>query len=125
MKKFIVILIILFISITAFSQVRLGYSLNEIRKEFPATSELIYIKTTPVVIITYPEVEVFHYFNENYKCYQTNIVTSSQNIASEIMDLYNKIYIRTSQDTWKMYTNHNVSFIKFIYSKKKYIFTWN
>lgn len=126
MKK-LLILVFLFISLFSFSQARLGYSYQEIKREFVNENVVFtYVDSTPCLIITYLNIEVYYYFNDKFLCYQTCVVTEDFSTAKEIVNTYNKNYDYVSKNTWSMKMNNLIFIVKLSYIKDVgYVFTWN
>lgn len=111
-----------------FSQVRLGYSLKEIKTEFSKRKpKLIYInKRTPVLVVDSATVEVFYYFTKNKICYQTTITTSKKKTAENIIYNYDRDYIKISNTKWIMRVGKSKPHIEYSLGKnREHIFTWN
>jgi len=110
-----------------FSQVRLGYSFQELTREFAKQkTSIVYVDKLPCLVVSSSNIDVFYYFNHSYLCRQTIISTESLKIVHEIIDTYNKSYKKTSKSTWEMKSGKKTCHIEYeIVKGANHTFTWN
>ena len=110
-----------------FSQVRLGYSFQELTREFSKqVTTIVYVDKLPCLIVSSSNVDVLYYFDHRSFCRQTSISTKSLKIAHEIIDTYNKSYKKTSKNTWEMKSGEKFPHIEYkIVQGTNHTFTWN
>lgn len=125
MKKIILLLFLLPALVS--SQVRLGYSFQELTREFAKqNTTIVYVDKLPCLVVSSSDVDVFYYFDHRFFCRQTSISTKSIKIVHEIMDTYNKSYKKTSKNTWEMKLGEKFPHIEYkIVNGTNHTFTWN
>jgi len=125
MKKIILLLFLL--PALVFSQVRLGYSFQELTREFAKQkTTIVYVDKLPCLVVSSSDVDVLYYFDHRFFCRQTSISTKSIKIVHEIMDTYNKSYKKTSKNTWEMKLGEKFPHIEYkIVNGTNHTFTWN
>ena len=130
MKKILLIIALIFTTIVAFSQARLGSSATEIKSEFSGSHyKLIGDYTndkTYYIGITTERATVLYYFNSDMICNRTLIVPNNQGALNYYVELYNKHYVIINSTRWKMYSAGGIANIELFYPQDGgYCFVWS
>ncbi|MFK7947914.1 MAG: hypothetical protein AB8G11_10005 [Saprospiraceae bacterium] len=129
MKRKLLIIIAMLLSMSSFSQARLGSSATEIKNEFwESYYELdsgydsdgdYYIK------IEVEKASVIYFFDSDKICNRTFILPDNQGALNYFVELYNKQYVIVSSTEWKMYSSGGIASIKLIFADDGgYYFLW-
>ena len=129
MKKILLTVILIFTTIVAFSQARLGSSASEIKSEFSERRYdlLDYTENNIYYInITTERAIVVYHFSSDMKCILTRIIPDNQGSLNFFVELYNKMYVIISPTKWKMYSGRGIANIELVYPKAgSYYFIWS
>lgn len=105
MKRLLITSLFLFTLILSKAQSRIGYSLSEIKTEFPSskyniefneltdTSCIYTVKEVPVTII---------YLFDHSDCTATFIIPQTSTTLKSYIEEYNNKYVKVSQNQWKV-----------------------
>ena len=129
MKQFLTTFTLLLIINLAFSQARLGSSVDDIKNEF---GEAEYnLKSgysddgTYYVTISTDRATVIYYFSKEKICTLCMIVPDNQGALNFYVELYNEQYVIVSSTEWKMYSGGGIAEISLIYPDDGgYFFLW-
>jgi len=102
MKKFLVIVLFALNFSLGFSQARLGYSFDEITKEFAKYYKISVknISGISTLIVYTPKYNSYYVLNEKGLCYLTLINPSTEEYIVEFIDKFNLEYISIGKDKW-------------------------
>lgn len=106
------IFLLLAMSISAFSQALIGYTMSQVREKYN-DAEWTYGKwgtnnELQSMSFENESIGVIYYFNEDFKSIITAIVPKSQGTLQGIIENYNKRYVIIDETHWKFYTNGSV-----------------
>lgn len=122
MKKIFLIITLLFAVISGFSQVRIGYSAEEIKEEFTGTEEGIDVRYTDDGKIYYvrdfPSVKFIYLFNEDKICHTCVVVPLTEGALNTLVENYNKNFVIISDTKWKWYNENGIAEIELVFDAK-------
>lgn len=128
MKKLLLLLLFVTISLSSYSQARLKATYGQILTEFDQLEPQAHTLNDGTKVLTFKAygLLVVYYFNSNYICDLTVISTKSDKIAKEYIDTYNNTYIVIDKGKWKIISEEgNVAYILSRYDKDLgYVFSW-
>ncbi len=118
MKKIIIVSLVFF-TIVVKAQSRIGFTLEEIKKEFYANT--ITVKTGDdgnkyaTMLLDY---SIFaYYFDSHGICLYCIQIPNDVNSTNAIVESYNKKYVVVDDNNWKSYVNGGIVYIKLRYQK--------
>jgi hypothetical protein len=125
-------MVFVFLCVSLAGQSRLGYTLESIKYEYPASKhqvllEKTYSKTdTLSTYYVHFEDGVVAYFCNHNVCILTLIILSSEDVTRELIKKYNKDYIRVSKNIWRADFREDTNYIQLTYDEetKSYTFLW-
>lgn len=126
MKKMI-LFISLLLSTVGLSQARLGYTYDQVRKEYANDYGFDYFTGYDEKLGKYLEVflsigTAFYYFNEENKCYVTSVIPNTKGDLHFYIQKFNDEYVIVDGNNWLMYTNGETIGIELDYTEDGYFF---
>ncbi len=129
MKKTILFLVFIILSINGIAQARLNSTLSEVREEF---SDWRYNLKSGYdsdgdfyISIETERATVIYYFDDSNLCYATIIIPDDQGALNMYAELYNSRYVIISNTQWRMYGENGIAEIELVYSDNgTYYFLW-
>jgi hypothetical protein len=124
MKKLIILLSLMMLSITSFSQCRICNTYEDIKKEFPggtygkSSKESCEVPYYDIDLTNDVRVLVRFIFNEENVCDMTAIYPTESGSTNAIAERYNKAYIIISSTKWIAYLDNSVANIELDYIKQ-------
>jgi hypothetical protein len=100
MKKLLTIILFLSV-ISCYGQARIGYTLEEIKREFP-DKEVVYYEMTDgnyATIEFYTCIFTYH-LNEHNRCYSCNLRPNNTKILHEYIEMFNSKYEIVGLNSW-------------------------
>ncbi len=103
------------VSLSAFSQARLGSSLEDIKTEFPAGTLGKSSNETPIFTVILSDLRIIYFINQQGFCsgtalYPNNIVT-----VNGLVEKYNGKYTILSSKKWRAYLQGGILEVELIY----------
>ncbi len=122
-------IIIFFLPIYTFSQVRLGYTEEAIREEFYDNKTYDKAYKDDYYYISYDfgddDVLALYYFKYDQKgCYSTIVAPRTQGTLNTLVERYNRQYVIISSTEWMMYHDEGIARIRLIYEDENVFFVW-
>lgn len=126
MKKMI-LFISLLVSTVSLSQARLGYTYDQVRREYANDYGFEYFTGYDEKLGKYLEIflsigTAFYYFNEENKCYVTSVVPNTKGDLHFYIQKFNDEYVIVDANHWLMYTNGECIGIELDYTEDGYFF---
>jgi len=111
-KLFIALSFAILACFSAGAQALLGYSMGDVRKEFP-NEDWEYgkwgeRKEYSTMSFKADKLVVIYYFNENMMSVGTSIVPLTQGMLQGMIEIYNERYVVVDDKHWKFYNKGNV-----------------
>lgn len=128
MKKLLLALLLLIASLS-YGQARIGYSKQDIRREFASQGITDVVSSDGTKFLMYDsndDVRIAYYFNEDNICTRTYVMTKSKSVAGKIMQLYDNVYNSVNSYQWRAIVGDGVLFVEFSFDTeyKLYMFQW-
>lgn len=130
MEKYIITLIAFLSALVSYSQVRLGFTSDEVKNEFWEDkynlNEGYTIDDIYFINIRGDRANVFNYFDYDKVCFFSTVIPDDQGSLNYYVEQYNSQYVIISSTEWKMYSKNGIAKIKLNYDGEGgYYFTWS
>ena len=130
--KILILWVCVFLNVSLAGQSRLGYTLDSIQCEFPASKQRVFLEksftekdTLATYYVHFEDGIVAYFFNHNV-CILTIIVITSEDVTRDLINKYDKLYTRISKDIWRADFKEDINYIQLTYDDKtnSYTFLW-
>ena len=129
MKNITFVLILLMFSVKTFSQARIGYTPEQIKKEYK--DSIYHLETgtdnsgNKYISIKLDGITVYHFLNTSGICAITTVSPDNTASLNAYVELYNKLYVVISPKNWRLYTEDGYIDCELKWaSDKTYYFYW-
>lgn len=128
MKKLLISVLMVLITITAHAQARLNSTFMEIKQEFQSAGVPTRIDKTddgdPFIVVTLDNREVMYLFNDEMLCKMTIVIPTSTGAIQWLIEKYNRELTIISPTSWRFYKNGIYSNITFEHREGMDLFIW-
>ena len=115
MKKLFIILFWCFLIQTVEAQIRMGYSISQIREEFSDSKYELYSANSGddfCIIINFVGIRVYYFFDKDGYTDANYLIPLTSGKLQGLIENYNRYYVIISDTEWKYYNSNGVLYIK-------------
>jgi len=127
MKRYLILLVLLAMATSVFSQARLGRSIFEVKAEYTEYSVTEQkLGDSDMLLIDLPKAYVKHVFNDQNDCILSLIIPKDSPAVQYYVERYNKELVIISPTEWRFYVGGSIAQVKLITTDDKSImFLWS
>lgn len=127
MKRYLILLVLLAMATSVFSQARLGRSIFEVKAEYTEYSVTEQkLGDSDMLLIDLPKAYVKHVFDDQGDCILSLIIPKDSPAVQYYVERYNKELVIISPTEWRFYVGDSIAQIKLITTDDRSImFLWS
>jgi len=127
MKRYLILLVLLAMATSVFSQARLGRSIFEVKAEYTEYSVTEQkLGDSDMLLIDLSKAYVKHVFNDQNDCILSLIIPKDSPAVQYYVERYNKELVIISPTEWRFYVGGSIAQVKLITTDDKSImFLWS
>lgn len=127
MKRYLILLVLLAMATSVFSQARLGRSIFEVKAEYTEYSVTEQkLGDSDMLLIDLPKAYVKHVFDDQGDCILSLIIPKDSPAVQFYVERYNKELVIISPTEWRFYVGDSIAQIKLITTDDRFImFLWS
>lgn len=122
--KTLMIITLSFISHTGYSQIMLGYTVQDVLKQIPKLQHKSNGKEVYLSYETEKYEWIYYFEDENKTCEMNMVISKTNSWLSTMIEEYNKNAVRISTTKWDYYLQGSVVRIDLDYNKEKDQYTF-